>query len=416
MLRRFFSQPLVQKTILSSLPSLGLFIPASPMSAKMFLRRTLARKEQKTDLAGPGISTYKEVEGQIPDDYIPILNARETQVAIFELKRYIEDGLNNALNLITVQCPLIVEESSGFNDMLDRDGSRTPVSFKAGLGLKKPLNAQVVQAVTKWKRFALKQYECEVGQGINTDMRAIRKDYFLDQDHSCYVDQWDWELRISDDMRTMDYLKKVIIDIYDVIKGAEKMIQEKFPALKESKYPSLPDEITFIHAEDLLKKYPDLSRKERETAILEEHGAVFLYGIGYTLEDGTPHELRAADYDDWISPTEDGGQQYHGLNGDILTYNHVSKRRHELSSMGIRVTKDTLKLQLEATNQTNLLKYPYHSAIMNDEIPLSIGGGIGQSRTISLLLKKAMIGEVQVSAWPDELHKIAKKKGIDLLS
>jgi aspartate--ammonia ligase len=372
--------------------------------------------DKKADLAGPGVSTYPEVDKILPSDYKSILNPKETQIALFHLKRYIEDNMNKALNLFTVEVPLIVTRESGVNDYLDRDGSRTPIEFPCGLGLNQRMNGQVVQAATKWKRMALKQFGCNVGEGINTDMRAVRKDYFLDHDHSSYVDQWDWEKVITADQRNLNFLKDTIRKIWKVIKGAEIMIQDMFPKLKSDKYPNLPDELKFLHAEEILDMYPDLPRKQRETLIIQKYPAVFIIGIGWVLKDGYPHEMRAADYDDWVTPTvSDGGRPMHGLNGDILVWNPITKRRHELTSMGIRVTKETLRQQLEITGQLDFLKLPYHQAIMNDQIPLSIGGGIGQSRTTMLLLQKAHLGEVSVTVWPDELNRICEKKNIFVL-
>jgi aspartate--ammonia ligase len=247
-------------------------------------------------------------------------------------------------------------------------------------------------------------------------MRAVRKDYFLDHDHSSYVDQWDWEKVITADMRTLDTLKDTVKKIWKVIKGAETMALKEFPKLKDPRYPELPDELVFLHAEEILEMYPDLPRKQRETLVVQKHPAIFIIGIGWVLKDGYPHEMRAADYDDWVTPTSQWtGKDTHGLNGDILIYNPVTKRRHELTSMGIRVTKETLKQQLEITGQTDFLKLPYHQAIMNDQIPLSIGGGIGQSRTAMLLLRKAHLGEVSVTVWPKELKAVCEKKNIHVL-
>jgi aspartate--ammonia ligase len=373
-------------------------------------------KNKKADLAGPGISTYEKVAQVLPSNYQSVLSKKDTQRALYDAKNYIETNLAKELNLMMVQVPLIVEANSGMNDMLDRDGSRTPVSFPCGLGLKKRLDAQVVQAATKWKRFALKQFDCEVGEGINTDMRAIRKDYFLDHDHSAYVDQWDWERVITAKDRNLNFLKGVVRKIWKVIKGAESMLHEKYPQLKSDKYPPLPEDITFIHAEEILNMYPDLPRKERETAILQKYPAVFIIGIGYPLKDGYPHEMRAADYDDWVTPTiEKEGETFHGLNGDILVWNPVTKRRHELTSMGIRVNAETLKLQLEMSNQLDSLQLPYHQGIVTNDYPLSIGGGIGQSRVYMLLLQKAHIGEVSVTIWPEQLKKICEEKNIHVL-
>ena len=371
---------------------------------------------KQSDLAGPGISTYEEVSKVLPEGYKPLLSPLKRMEALYLVKEYIEKGLAEALNLQMVQVPLIVSKGSGVNDYLDRDGSRTPVEFPAGLGLPKRMEAQIVQAATKWKRMALAQFECEVGQGINTDMRAVRKDYFLDHDHSAYVDQWDWERRIADSDRNLEYLKETVRNIWKVIRGAGVMIKEKFPELNDPRYPDFPEELEFFHAEEILDMYPDLPRKQRETRLLQDHPAVFIIGIGSVLKDGYPHEMRAADYDDWITPTiMKNGEQYYGLNGDILVWNPVTNRRHELSSMGIRVTKDTMKAQLEFSGQSEFLDLPYHQAILNDEIPLSIGGGIGQARTYMYLLRTAHLGEVTVSIWPDELKRICAEKNIEVL-
>lgn len=372
---------------------------------------------KKNDLAGPGIGNYDELKNVLPNNYKSLLTPRETQLAITELKRFIEDGLSKELNLMKVEVPLIVDDESGFNDNLDRDGSRTPIEFHINNDYNKnPVNAQVVQAATKWKRYSLKEFDMQPGEGIITDMRAVRKDYFLDHDHSAYVDQWDWEKVIKPEDRTLDYLTDTVKKIWRVIKVAEMYIQEKFPQLKTDKYPNLPEDLVFIHAEDLLEMYPHLPRKQRETAILQKYPAVFIYGIGWTLKDGYPHELRAADYDDWVTETvSKDGRPMHGLNGDILVWNPVTQRRHELSSMGIRVNPETLKLQLEMTDQLDFLNFPYHKMIMNNEIPLSIGGGIGQSRTVMHLLKKAHLGEVSVTVWPKVLKDICKEKNIFVL-
>jgi aspartate--ammonia ligase len=372
--------------------------------------------DKRADLAGPGVSTYEEVAKILPKDYKPILSPLERMKALYEIKRYIEDGMAKELNLQLVQVPLIVDRDSGVNDYLDRDGSRTPVEFNCGLGLETPIRAQVVQAATKWKRMALAQFGCEVGEGINTDMRAVRKDYFLDHDHSSYVDQWDWEKVITEEDRNLDYLKDTVRKIWKVIRGAGMHAQELFPELKKSDYPDIPEELEFFHAEEILEMYPDLPRKQRETAILQEHPAIFIVGIGWVLEDGYPHEMRAADYDDWVTPTiEKNGKQMHGLNGDILVWNPVTKRRHELTSMGIRVTKETMKTQLEMSGQLDFLKLPYHQAILNDEIPLSIGGGIGQARTYMYLLQTAHLGEVTVTVWPRQLKEICAERNIIVL-
>ncbi len=372
---------------------------------------------KKADLAGPGIGNYGELEKILPQNYSSLLNPKDTQRAIFAVKSYIEENLCKELNLTMVQVPLIVDVESGVNDLLDRDGSRTPVQFHISNDYHKhPIDAQVVQAATKWKRVALKQFGMQVSEGICTDMRAVRKDYFLDHDHSAYVDQWDWERRITESERNLDYLKETVRKIWKVLKGAEIHAQKLFPQLKDSRYPSLPEQITFLHAEDILSEYPDMPRKARETAILQKYPAIFIIGIGWVLKDGYPHEMRAADYDDWVTETKaDDGRQMHGLNGDILVWNHVTKRRHELTSMGIRVNTTSLKKQLEITGQLDFLKFPYHQGIINNELPLSIGGGIGQSRTYMLLLKKAHLGEVSVTVWPRILKDLSAKKNIHVL-
>ena len=378
--------------------------------------RLIMMADKKADLAGPGISTYDEVERILPVNYKSLLDKKETQRALYDVKSYVERNLCKELNLMMVTCPLIVDEESGVNDYLDRDGSRTPIEFQCGLGLDRPINAQIVQAVTKWKRVALQQFGMDIEEGLNTDMRAVRKDYFLDHDHSSYVDQWDWEKVITEEHRNLDYLKDTVRKIWKVIKGAENYLLENYPKLTTEEIPNLPDELKFIHAEEILEKYPDLPRKQRETEILQEYPAVFIIGIGWPLEDGYPHEMRAADYDDWVTETvSESGKPTHGLNGDILVWNHVTQRRHELTSMGIRVNPETLKTQLQMSNQLDFLKLPYHQAIINNEIPLSIGGGIGQSRTYMLLLKKAHLGEVSVTVWPKVLKEISRNKNIHVL-
>ena len=379
-------------------------------------KRLMTMLDKKADLAGPGIGNYNELEKILPKNYNSLLNRKDTQKAIFTVKQYIEENLAKELNLMMVTCPLIVDKESGVNDYLDRDGSRTPIEFSCGLGLDRPINAQIVQAVTKWKRIALKQFNCNIGEGINTDMRAVRKDYFLDHDHSSYVDQWDWEKVMTDEDRTLKYLKDTVSKIWKVLKGAEIHVQKLYPELKDDGYPSLPDTLKFLHAEEILDMFPNLPRKQRETEVLQKYPAVFIIGIGWPLKDGYPHEMRAADYDDWITETiSENGQPMHGLNGDILVWNPITKRRHELTSMGIRVNPVTLQKQLEMSGQLDFLQLPYHQAILNNQIPLSIGGGIGQSRTYMLLLKKAHLGEVSVTVWPKILKDICNKKNINVL-
>jgi aspartate--ammonia ligase len=373
--------------------------------------------DKVADLAGPGVGSYEELHRVLPSDYRPLLSPRKRVKALFKIKNFIEENLCRALNLFMVPVPLIVSKASGVNDYLDRDGSRSPVEFPCGLGLEKRIEAQVVQAATKWKRLALKQFDCKVGEGICTDMRAVRKDYFLDHDHSAYVDQWDWEQVVTPEMRNLEYLKKVVEQIWEVIYEAGQMAVRDFPSIESGGYPEIPKKLAFFHAEEILDRYPDLPRKKRESRMLQEvAAAIFIVGIGHTLEDGYPHEMRAADYDEWIAPTvEVNNKLMHGLNGDILVWNPVTRRRHELTSMGIRVTKETLVQQLEETGQEHFLELPYHQAILNDKIPLSIGGGIGQSRTFMYLLRTAHLGEVSVTVWPDILKKICREKNIHVL-
>ncbi|MEJ2203157.1 MAG: aspartate--ammonia ligase [Gemmatimonadota bacterium] len=374
--------------------------------------------DKTADLAGPGIGDYADLEKVLPNDYQSLLDPRETQEALFVVKDHIEEGLCRELNLIRVTVPLIVDVESGVNDFLDRDGSRTPIGFHISNDHdKNPIDAQVVQAATKWKRVALEQFGMQVGEGLLTDMRAVRKDYFLDHDHSAYVDQWDWERVMSAEERNLDFLTDVVTRIWKVLKGAENHVQELFPKLRTGKYANLPDELTFLHAEEILERYPDLPRKARETEILQEYPAIFIFGIGWPLADGYPHEMRAADYDDWVTETTSAsGEPRHGLNGDILVWNPVTRRRHELTSMGIRVNGETLKTQLEMAGQLEFLEFPYHQGIVDGTLPLSIGGGIGQSRTYMSILKKAHLGEVSVTVWPKILKDMCAARQIHVLA
>jgi aspartate--ammonia ligase len=371
--------------------------------------------EKKADLAGPGIGDYAELQHVLPENYRSLLSPLETMRALYAAKRLIEDRLSEELNLTLVQVPLLVDRASGVNDYLDRDGSRTPVTFHITNDNElHALDAEVVQAATKWKRMALREFGLEPGEGILTDMRAVRKDYFLDHDHSVYVDQWDWERTITREDRTLEFLTKTVRSIWTVLKQTEAMLLERWPELAE--YGTLPAELEFMHAEDILAAYPDLPRKQRETLVLQEHPALFIYGIGWPLADGLPHELRAADYDDWSTETVSAdGRPMHGLNGDILVWNPVTQRRHELMSGGIRVDAEALHRQLQLCGQTDFESMPYHRAILRDELPLSIGSGIGQSRTMMLLLRKAHLGEVSVSVWPRVLKDMCAAKNIHVL-
>jgi len=374
--------------------------------------------DKRADLAGPGIGNYTDVERVLPSEYKSLLNVRDTQRAIYAVKAYLEEHMCKELNLQMVQVPLIVEAESGVNDMLDRDGSRTPIQFHISNDRDvHPVDAQVVQAATKWKRMALKQFGMAPGEGLITDMRAVRKDYFLDHDHSAYVDQWDWEKAITAKDRTLPFWKETVRKIWKVITGAERHVLTMFPQLKDPRFPTLPEELKFFHAEEVLEMFPDLPRKQRETELLRKYKACFIAGIGWPLADGMPHEMRAADYDDWTTEvTAESGKPMHGLNGDILVWNYVTQRRHELMSGGIRVDAAALRRQLEMSGQLDFLRYPYHQAIMKNEIPLSVGSGIGQGRTQMLLLRKAHIGEVTVTVWPKILREISAKKNIHVLT
>ncbi|HHU50675.1 MAG TPA: aspartate--ammonia ligase [Firmicutes bacterium] len=345
-----------------------------------------------------------KVNGIIPKNYKNLLDLRETERAIKMIKDFFQINLAGRLNLQRVSAPLFVKSGTGVND--DLSGVEKPVTFKV-----KALHneqAEIVQSLAKWKRMALAEYGFAEGEGLYTDMNAIRPDEELDNLHSLYVDQWDWEKIISRDERNLDYLIKTVKQIYSVIKEAEDRIFAQYPALE----PTLPQDITFIHSEELEELYPQLTPKEREDAICREKGAVFLIGIGADLKSGQPHDGRAPDYDDWSTPTTDGKK---GLNGDILVWNPVLKRAVELSSMGIRVDKEALLRQLQITGEEKRLTYSFHQKLLHDQLPLSIGGGIGQSRLCMLLLKKAHVGEVQVSIWPEEMIEEYRKNNIFFL-
>ncbi|HEY8345520.1 MAG TPA: aspartate--ammonia ligase [Bacillota bacterium] len=345
-----------------------------------------------------------KVNGIIPKNYRSILDLRETERAIKTIKDFFQINLARRLNLQRVSAPLFVKSGTGIND--DLSGVEKPVTFKI-----KALHneqAEIVQSLAKWKRTALAEYGFSEGEGLYTDMNAIRPDEELDNLHSLYVDQWDWEKIISKKERNLDYLIETVRQIYSVIKEAEERIFAEYPALE----PTLPQDITFIHSEELEELYPQFTAKEREDAICREKGAVFLIGIGATLKSGQPHDGRAPDYDDWSTPTKDGKR---GLNGDILVWSPVLKKAIELSSMGIRVDKEALLRQLQITGEEKRLNYSFHQKLLHDQLPLSIGGGIGQSRLCMFLLKKAHIGEVQVSIWPEEMIEEYRKNNIFFL-
>lgn len=332
----------------------------------------------------------------IPQGYAPCLNLYDTQKAIGLLKRLFEDTLGGALHLRRVSAPLFVEASTGLND--DLNGVERAVSFDipdAGR------DAQVVHSLAKWKRLALKRYQFHPGEGLYTDMNAIRRDEELDNLHSAYVDQWDWEKIITQEDRTRDYLKQTVNAIVRALVDTQSFLRSVFPQL--SALPELPGQVTFVTAQDLEDLYPQLSPKERENTIVREHGAVFLMGIGGKLKSGQPHDGRAPDYDDW------------NLNGDILFWDSVNGQAIELSSMGIRVSPESLDRQLTLAGCDSRRSLPFHRMLLNGELPLTMGGGIGQSRVSMLLLGKAHIGEVQSSLWDPDTVRACEQAGMVLL-
>ncbi len=333
-------------------------------------------------------------ENQItPEGYKSKLSLRETERAIKLVKDFFERALAKELNLERVSAPLFVRTGSGIND--DLSGVEKKVEFKVKYD--PSIQAEIVFALTKWKRMALADYGFEEGEGLYTDMNAIRPDEeVLDNLHSIYVDQWDWERVMDKDERKLDFLKVIVKKIFKAMKDTEKSVYEQYSEIK----PILPEEITFVHTEDLVKKYPDLIPSEREEKIAKEYGAVFLIGIGGMLEDGKIHDGRAPDYDDWTTPTTEGKK---GLNGDIIVWHPIIGRRMEISSMGIRVDKETILRQLEITECEERKDFKWHKRLLDGEFPQTIGGGIVQSRLCMLLFQKAHIGEVQASLWPEDM-------------
>ena len=339
-----------------------------------------------------------------PIDYQRLLDMRQTEQGIKLIKEFFQQNLSTELRLRRVTAPLFVLQGLGIND--DLNGVERAVTFPI-----KDLNdarAEVVHSLAKWKRLTLAEYEIEPGYGIYTDMNAIRADEELDNLHSLYVDQWDWEAVIRKEDRTLVFLKNIVKRIYAAIRRTEYLVCESYPQIK----PFLPEKIHFIHAEELLEMYPDKTPKEREDAICKKYGAVFVIGIGGKLANGEKHDGRAPDYDDWSTVAEDGRK---GLNGDILIWYPVLGRSFELSSMGIRVNKESLLRQLEIEGQQQREKLYFHQQLLNDRLPLSIGGGIGQSRLCMVLLHKAHIGEIQASIWPDSMREECKKMGMPLI-
>lgn len=340
----------------------------------------------------------------IPDKYKQKLLPETTEIAIKDIKNHFQALLFERLNLRRVTAPLFVKSGTGIND--DLNGVEKPVSFNVKcMGGQK---MEIVHSLAKWKRVKLAEYDIMPGYGIYTDMNAIRADEDLDNLHSLYVDQWDWERTISPADRNLSFLKGVVEKIYSCIRETEHLIYRRFPHIE----PRLPENIHFVHSEELCRLYPDLTPKERERMIAKEYGAVFIIGIGAELSDGKPHDLRSPDYDDWSTVNEDG---FKGLNGDIIVWDSVLQCPIELSSMGIRVDKEALCRQLREKGCTDRLGLWFHQQLVNDQLPLSIGGGIGQSRLCMFLLQKAHIGEVQTSVWPQEQIEACSKAGIQII-
>lgn len=339
-----------------------------------------------------------------PINYQRLLDTRQTEQGIKLVKEFFQQNLSTELRLRRVTAPLFVLKGLGIND--DLNGVERAVTFPIkDLG---DAQAEVVHSLAKWKRLTLAEYEIERGYGIYTDMNAIRADEELDNLHSLYVDQWDWEAVIGREDRSLAFLKNVVKRIYYAIRRTEYLACETYPQLK----PFLPEKIHFIHAEELLQMYPDKNPKEREDAICEKYGAVFVIGIGGRLSNGEKHDGRAPDYDDWSTVAEDG---HVGLNGDILIWYPVLGRSFELSSMGIRVDKESLLRQLALEGQEERKALYFHQQLLNGQLPLSIGGGIGQSRLCMVMLHKAHIGEIQASIWPDDMRRKCKTLGMPLI-
>ena len=332
----------------------------------------------------------------IPEGYKPSLDLYQTQKAIGMLKRLFEDNLSGALRLRRVSAPLFVSASSGLNDNLN--GVERPVSFDihgvSDVG-------EVVHSLAKWKRLALKRYQFRTGEGLYTDMNAIRRDEDLDNLHSCYVDQWDWEKVIGEGDRTVDYLKKTVRDIVNALAVTQAFLKSVFPQL--ANLPDISTDVYFVTSQELEDRWPDYTGKERENAIVAEHSTVFIIGIGGKLRSGKPHDGRAPDYDDW------------DLNGDLLLWDSVNEQAVELSSMGIRVSPESLDKQLTLAGCDDRRELPFHKALLAGELPLTMGGGIGQSRVSMLLLGKCHVGEVQVSLWDEETVRICAQAGVPLL-
>jgi aspartate--ammonia ligase len=339
-----------------------------------------------------------------PIGYNASLSLSQTELGIKKIKDFFQQNLSSELRLRRVTAPLFVLKGMGIND--DLNGVERAVTFPV-----KDLNdakAEIVHSLAKWKRLTLADYGIEEGYGIYTDMNAIRSDEELGNLHSLYVDQWDWERTMKEEERTIDFLKEIVRRIYAAMVRTEYMVYEMFPEIK----PILPQTISFIHAEDLLQKYPTFTPRQREDAITKEYGAIFIIGIGGKLSNGEKHDGRAPDYDDWSTRTPDGKI---GLNGDLFVWNHILDRAMELSSMGIRVNKEALLRQLDMTGEAGRKELYFHKRLLNGELPQSIGGGIGQSRLCMFYLRKAHIGEIQASIWPEDMRKDAKETGMFLI-
>lgn len=340
----------------------------------------------------------------IPKNYSSSLSLKETERAIKVVKDFFESNLAAELKLRRVTAPLFVQRGTGIND--DLNGTERPVSFE--VKDMEGTTAEIVHSLAKWKRMMLADYEIANNYGLYTDMNALRPDEELDNIHSIYVDQWDWEKIVLPEDRTLATLKHIVSQIFAVIKRTEFIVYENHPDI----FPILPDAIHFIHAEELLEMYPDLNPKDRERKIAKEKGAVFIIGIGSELANGKAHDGRAPDYDDWSTPTEKG---FKGLNGDIVVWNPILEDAFELSSMGIRVDKTALLRQLELQGKSERTELLFHKRLLAGEYPEAVGGGIGQSRLCMYFLRKAHIGEVQASLWPGQMHDHCRKSGIVLM-
>ena len=341
----------------------------------------------------------------IPEGYRNLLGSVEnTEKAIKAVKDMFQDNLSAQLALLRITAPMVVMSGMGLND--DLNGVENPVSFP--VKDMQGRSAEVVHSLAKWKRLKLAQMNVPPGRGIYTDMNALRPEEDLDNIHSIYVDQWDWEKVITRGQRTLDYLKKTVRRIYEAIKVTENKLYVEFPQIE----PMLPEDIHFIHSEELLQMYPDMSPKERENAVTRQYRAVFIIGIGAELSDGRPHDGRSADYDDWSTVNEEG---YMGLNGDLLLWNPILESAFEISSMGVRVDEEALRRQLDMRGEADKAGLLYHRMLLDGKLPYTIGGGIGQSRLCMFLLRKAHIGEIQSSVWPEEMRLLCHNAGIDIV-